>query len=160
MKKWAKATTILGWALFGASLWLPAFSVDLLGRRFQLRGWELGLRSLLFTMEDGGTLHDSRMLRFFLGGVSNLLILVSLYVATMARPGRWRWLAHSMLGATILNASLGWSMQGAGVGYYTWVASFATMTIWLYVYPKHEVPNRTMSSNHPLQPPAAGRYEA
>ena len=146
MKRLATALAILSWLLFLASLWLPAANLGAWG---VVLGWEaawgaIGSVESMFTDRDAPAL--------FVHGLTNALLLGGPLVVISRRQGRWRWLAHVTLVATLYNLRAGWALDTAvGSGFYVWLAAFVAATVSLYLGIQSSGGNRTKSSNYGVQ---------
>ena len=140
-----KVLLVAGWALFAASFVMPTFDPPFLFRPppppppagttapapvpdtgpEQMPGWEVFLETLTGEMGPFGAL----------SALSNMLILVT----GLGMLGRWkmhgRWWLRLMVGATGLNLFMWMPMflYRLDAGYYVWVASFACVTVALWL---------------------------
>ena len=137
MTKMRKTLAIGSLVLFLVSFFVTAVRLDvdsLLGWRVSLHGsvsgWQAAWGALVNArdaVEDPGSVLGA------LHAVTNLLMIVGLVLLLGSHRFNWRWAAHALLGATIFNASLLFSLQSAAaLGYYMWLASFVGVTVCLY----------------------------
>jgi hypothetical protein len=162
MNKMTRATVLLSLALFLVSFFVTAVKIDvdsLLGWRVSVHGsisgWQAAWGALANVRD---AIVDPGSILGALHAVTNLVVVFSMVLLLGPYGVRWQWPGHVSLVATLFNASLLFTLQGAAaLGYYLWLASFAGVTVSLYARTRGSGGHLTMSANHPLQPPAGGR---
>src|SRR5262245_54422740 len=158
MKGLATGLALLSGLLFVVSLWLPAASLEsheFLGWRFDIHGVVMGWEAAWGTINlSEGLPHDREGLALLVHGLTNLLLLVGLFVVLCRRSSAPRWLPHLMLAATLYNAGAGWELDvTVQLGFYVWLAAFVTTTIALYARTNAPATGPTAPSDYGLETP-------